>query len=86
MTGPILQSRRLMIPAECQQMICISEDHLVWLTLQGTYMTHHLNWFESLGDTDNQVMLASSWIETFAKALDIYTGNVQGLRMKDKDD
>jgi len=31
-------------------------------------------------------MLSSSWIEIFAKALDIYTGNVSGLRMKDKDD
>ena len=49
-------------------------------------MTHHLNWLESLGDTDNQVMLASSWIEIFAKALDIYTGNVQGLRMIEKED
>ena len=49
-------------------------------------MTHHLNWLESLGDTDNQVALSTSWIEIFGKALEIYTGKVKGLRMKEMDE
>lgn len=51
------------------------------LTPAGVYLSHHLNWLESLGDTDNSAS-SGNWIEIFAKALEIYTGKVKGLRMK----
>jgi hypothetical protein len=45
---------------------------------------HHLNWHESLGNLESSV-LQGSWIEVFAKALEIYLGKVKGLRMKGDD-
>lgn len=46
---------------------------------------HHLNWLESLGNLESSV-LSGSWIEVFAKALEIYTGKVKGLRMNEDDE
>lgn len=41
---------------------------------------HHLSWLESLGNFDS-TSLKNSWIETFAKALEIYNDKLKGLRM-----
>jgi hypothetical protein len=46
---------------------------------------HHLNWLESLGNLESSVV-SGSWIEVFAKALEIYTGKVKGLRMNEDDE
>ena len=46
---------------------------------------HHLNWLESLGDTQDSVV-SGAWIEIFAKALEIYTGKVKGFRMNPEDE
>jgi hypothetical protein len=54
------------------------------LTSGGVYQLHHLNWIESLGNLESSVQ-QGSWIEIFAKALEIYLGKVKGLRMKGGD-
>lgn len=41
---------------------------------------HHLGWLESLGSLETTSM-SRSWIEIFAKALEIYLGKVKGLRI-----
>ncbi len=48
-------------------------------------MMHHLDWQESLGDTESSVV-SGSWIEIFAQALEIYIGKVKGLRMHGLDE
>jgi hypothetical protein len=48
-------------------------------------VSRHLNWLESLGDTAESVS-SGAWIEIFAKALEIYTGKVKGLRLSAEDE
>jgi hypothetical protein len=50
------------------------------LTDKGAYQFHHLGWLESLGNLETTNM-SRSWIEIFAKALEIYLGKVKGLRI-----
>jgi hypothetical protein len=63
----------------------VYQDRVICLTTGGIFIMHHLNWLESLGDTESSVV-SGSWIEIFAKALEIYTGKVKGLRMKSLDE
>ena len=60
------------------QAIHVCKDRLVVLTEHGIFRIHHLTWEESLLDPHGQVLL--SWIETFAKALEIYLGKVKGFK------
>jgi hypothetical protein len=46
----------------------VSGDTFCCLTTQGVITMHHLDWLESLGDTESSVV-SGSWIEIFAKAL-----------------
>lgn len=63
----------------------MTDDQIVWLTQGGVYVSRHLNWLESLGDTAESVS-SGAWIEIFAKALEIYTGKVKGLRLSAEDE
>jgi hypothetical protein len=53
---------------------------VVCLTEGGPYTLHHLGWLESLGSLE-ATSISRSWIEIFAKALEIYLGKVRGLRI-----
>lgn len=61
------------------------EDKVVCLTEGGAYSLHHLGWLESLGSLET-TSLSRSWIEIFAKALEIYLGKVKGLRIAGVDE
>lgn len=58
----------------------VDDDKVICLTEGGVYQLHHLGWLESLGNLEASA-LNRSWIEIFAKALEIYIGKVKGLRI-----
>ena len=63
----------------------VFQDKIAFLAENGVHLSHHLNWLESLGNLEDSVH-SGQWIAVFAKALDIYTGKVKGLRMTVQDD
>jgi len=62
------------------QTIGVFDGRVVCMTESGPYRMHHLTWEESLGGFDDERNIKVSWIETFAKALEIYQGKVKGFR------
>lgn len=74
---PLLNSLHGQFSSQTQ---AVHEDRIVCITEGGTYSLHHLGWLESLGSLETTSM-SRSWIEIFAKALEIYLGKVKGLRI-----
>lgn len=70
----------------CSQTIQACNGRAVLLSTAGIFKLIHLTWEQSLGNIEPQILNGNSWIDIFAKTLEIYLGKVKGLRGVADDD
>ena len=78
--------QKSMFGGPCSQTITACNGRAVLLSTAGIFKLIHLTWEQSLGNIEPQILNGTSWIDIFAKTLEIYLGKVKGLRGVPDDD